>query len=388
MKSKRSPVLMTLAMIGAMTYCSVAYALIEVDRTTFSTVSGSLYPMRYGLQQGAADDVPFSPETVWPPGNTTGAELVPMCALKGSLLRVTFNFVASSGEEIGFKVRAYLTDPDSTIWTWQTNIIRYSEQNYADLPALSNYVELAGLILDVEMYQDAGETWEFNNQQEGAGKIYVVHAAPKVPMDKPWGRMLDYSCIWARKQTTDPMVAKKICTGLFFAGLFYYPGNTATHWMSGSAFRLMQFLNASKPAPGNCEDVSTFYMIAVCAVGLDFYTRVLEPNPPDSTGRFTTQPICPIGSDPTQDGQYNPDVWAWHQTATRTGTVYDPTAAQKEDLSGDGYRNPPINWPLQGYWQTRDSGGNPILGLVADPVQNASAPIAGALSKWSIDDAP
>jgi hypothetical protein len=390
MKGKFSLVLTLLVMTGAMAYCSAAHALIEVERTVFGVQSGTMYPMRYGTQQGAADDVPFPPETTWPPGMTTGATLVPICALKGSQLRVTFTFV-SAGEVIGFKVIATLNGCDATHWTHETGIIRYSSQNYVDLPALPNYVDLTSLSLDVWMYEDVGGTWQFNSLQTGVGKIYVVHAAPKALMTKPWGRVLDYSCQWACTQTTDANVAKRICTGLFFGGLFAYPSNTASYWtdpLDSTIFRLMKFLNAAQPVSGNCMDVSDFYMIATCTVGLDFSVRILEPDPPDSSGQFTSQPICLIGSDPTVDWTYTISRWAWHQTATRTGTVYDPTGAQKEDLSGDGYRNPPINWPLQGYWQTRDGGGVPILGLVADPVQNAGAPIAGATYKCSVSDVP
>ena len=51
-------------------------------------------------------------------------------------------------------------------------------------------------------------------------------------------------------------------------------------------------------------------------------------------------------------------------------------AAQKEDLSGNGYRNPPFDWPLSGYWQTAVSPTT-TRGLVADPIPSAPLLVFG-----------
>lgn len=80
---------------------------------------------------------------------------------------------------------------------------------------------------------------------------------------------------------------------------------------------------------------------------------------------FTTNLACPIGSDPTYDWTYTTFAWAFHQLTVGDGLVWDACAAQKEDLAGNGYRNPPSSWLLFGYWQT--PAGQMTRGLVASP---------------------
>jgi hypothetical protein len=128
-------------------------------------------------------------------------------------------------------------------------------------------------------------------------------------------------------------------------------------------------------------------MLALCSVGLDFSARQLTGAVDPNTGNFFTNPICPIGSDPTLDWTYLSYEWGFHQVCVLTGApdppsndagIWDPTAAQKEDLNGNGYRNPsahhPIHpWPQFDYWQKPRIVGAP-LGLVNTPQQTTNDP--------------
>lgn len=97
-------------------------------------------------------------------------------------------------------------------------------------------------------------------------------------------------------------------------------------------------------------------------------------------------------------------AWLWHQVCVLTGApdppsnaagIWDPTAAQKEDLEGYGYRNPPAHhpshlWPEFDYWQKPRIIGAP-LGLVNAPQQTTTAPryptspLFWSLGTWKCD---
>jgi len=91
---------------------------------------------------------------------------------------------------------------------------------------------------------------------------------------------------------------------------------------------------------------------------------------------FTSNPLCPIGSDPTQCWTYDTFLWAWHQLAfSPSATVYDVCAAQWTDLSGSGYANPPFNWPWTGTWHTIGGSGQ-HYGVVDTPTPNTPLPVS------------
>jgi hypothetical protein len=199
--------------------------------------------------------------------------------------------------------------------------------------------------------------------------VYLVFDTPQSPMAIPWTEVLEDACGFARKQTSELDVAKRCTTGLFFAQRFAYPNNTASYWLYGRTFRLTSYYNTSGWVSGNCADVSAFLCLCQRALGLTFTVAVYVSVPAmNQDGQFNSHRVCLIGSDPTFYINYTVSTWAWHQIAhSSTHTVYDVCAAQWQDLSGYGYQNPPVNWPLgesptQGYWQT-----NPGLGLVSEP---------------------
>ncbi|MCC6038304.1 MAG: hypothetical protein LM632_08895 [Armatimonadetes bacterium] len=248
--------------------------------------------------------------------------------------------------------------------------------------------------------------------------VFVVLDAPKPPMSPAWVSLLRYSCRWARGTSNLDDAAQAITFGVFFQRPgFAYPRDTASHWLNGTTFMLKALLdewNAGRWTDGNCADVSCLTMLALCSVGLDFSVRQLTGTllpPPPYCGRncpppwedgpigfhFHTHDICSIGSDPTVDWTYKWWAWGWHQVCVLTGApdppsndagIWDPTAAQKEDLNGNGYRNPPAHhpnhlWWQKDYWQkshTRVPGA--WLGLVNEPIQGANDPQLYGLGTW------
>jgi len=248
-------------------------------------------------------------------------------------------------------------------------------------------------------------------------EIFTVLDEPKAPMSPAWVSLLRYSCWWGRLTNNLDDAAQAITFGVFFQRPgFAYPMDTRSRWLNTRTnpptFMLKALLdewNAGRWTKGNCMDVSCLTMLALCSVGLDFSVRqltgtLLSPPDPDA-GNFRTNPLCPIGSDPTIDWTYSPWAWLWHQVCVLTGApnppsnaagIWDPTAAQKEDLNGNGYRNPPAHHPNHLWWQ-KDYWQKPHtqvlgawLGLVNEPTQGANDPQLYGLGTWKcqVDTGP
>jgi hypothetical protein len=232
-------------------------------------------------------------------------------------------------------------------------------------------------------------------------RIYAVNAQPTAPMAIPWTGVLEDSCRFAAGKNTADNVAKEETRGVYFSKRIAYPLSTASNWIDAivpTTFRLTDFLNTGGYQAGNCVDVSDYLCICANAQGLSF--TVSQHGNVDGQNvqtQLISNPVCLVGGDPNAlsrpDGsaQWSVSSWAWHQLCLRSNAVYDSCAAHKFDLSGNFYGNPPINWPLGGYWQTNLTGG-PVtssggtwnhLGLVdysympppGDPSPNPSTPI-------------
>ena len=207
-------------------------------------------------------------------------------------------------------------------------------------------------------------------------RLYTIYAMPGAPMatPAPWEGVLDYSCQWAAGKSTMADVAKEVTRGAYFSKRIAYPNLATTEWWDVDrttgqgdplTFRLTDFLNTSGYQAGNCVDISDFLCIAANSQGLGF--QVSQYGNLDGsltqTG-FTSNPACLVGGDPNVlldpngSSSWSLASWYWHQLCqSQTDAVYDPCAAQKYDLSGNLYGNPPINWILKDYWQTSKPAG-------------------------------
>jgi hypothetical protein len=362
----------------------------------------SSYPLRWGEKEPITDDmVPL------PPGYEDGSPRVyPGCYKIGtSGFSVAYSFKAnfdafvavtvldSENKVLYQKVTSFPTPPTGVVTLYDFS--------------LPGYIEELRVIVQWAQWQPAVVI-----------PVFVVLDDPKPPMDPAWVSLLRYSCRWGRGTSNLDDAAQAITFGVFFQRPgFAYPRDTASHWLNGSTFMLRALLdewNAGRWTDGNCADVSCLTMLALCSVGLDFSVRQLTGTllpPPPYCGRncpppwedgpigfhFHTNDICSIGSDPTVDWTYKWWAWAWHQVCVLTGApdppsndagVWDPTAAQKEDLNGNGYRNPPAHhpkhlWPQKDYWQKPHTQvPNAWLGLVGEPIQSTNDPQLYGMGTW------
>lgn len=218
--------------------------------------------------------------------------------------------------------------------------------------------------------------------------IYQVLDTPNAPMSVPWIEVLNYSCIWAYGKSSAADVAQYETTGLFNGSMFTYPANKSANWldpMNDTIFRLKDYLNATKPAYGNCVDVSDFLLICANSVGLSFQSQRYTSNPPwpSNVGNsFQTTPICAIGSNAANDASYVNYMFGMHQIDNGLSGVYDACAAQYYDLSGNSWKKPIYGWLLNGYWQTQQANNN-IVGLVLRP-NSVATPLLGNSQPSSI----
>jgi hypothetical protein len=226
--------------------------------------------------------------------------------------------------------------------------------------------------------------------------IYKVYAAPITPMSPPWEGVLWYSCFWASGKSTAADVGKFLTIGLYFSNQFIYDP-TMKHYTTNAApntFLLTSFLNQHTDPNGDCVAVSDFLCICARAQGLAFTVGRYNSSPNND---FSTNLGCPIGSDPSAHPVGGWDMGTWttypfvfHQPAfAANGTVFDAAIAQKYDLSGAIFRNPPFDWNLNGYWQTPAPPGvsTPLgqIGLVAFAIGSNNTPLANPATPHQLD---
>jgi len=350
--------------------------------------SGTFYQLRWGQTEDSQDLIT--------PVNALGN---PLCAKMGSSWSATLEGV---GGLIGWKVSyarlrslvdgtVHFTVNDPGVGN-----LKMPGQPYP-LPDVPSYVDHAQLEVSYVIcyWGSWGPTYYLTPIY--SSEVFVVLDAPKAPMNPAWVSLLRYSCRWAWRTSAIHDAAQAITFGVFFQRPgFAYPVDSAAHWLVGPpdypayTFMLKALLdqwNNGIWTDGNCVDVSCLAMLALCSVGMDFSTRQLTGRVHAVTGNFLTNPLCPTGSDPTLDWTYSQWQWAYHQICVITGSpdppsndagIWDPTGAQKEDLNGDGYRNPPAHhpnhpWTQFDYWQKPRVMGT-SLGLVNNPLQYANDP--------------
>lgn len=375
------------------------------------------FPLRWGQREPPdTDKVPFPPRWL-----INGD---PCCFKVGATVRLSLKRDAPDpihGWVVEWGV-GYLTLSSKVtgqvLRTYPDAYFLPADQPY-DFGLLVEWIEYAQLEMAVYVVYESG--WAEEDYHGFVDEMFIVLDKPKAPMDPAWVNLLRYSCWWGRGTSNLDDAAQAITFGVFFhkIGDPSRPGfgyTTKTSWTdlltNPPTLKLKAIFNewnAGRTVYGNCLDISCFNMVALCSIGMDFSTRqltgtLLSPPDPDA-GNFRTNPICPIGSDPTVDMTYKPWAWFWHQICVLTGApdppsndagIWDPTAAQKEDLSGNGYRNPPAHhpnhqWPQKDYWQkphTQIPGA--WLGLVKEPNQGQSDPQHFGRGTWKcqVDTGP
>jgi len=212
----------------------------------------------------------------------------------------------------------------------------------------SSYTSLGG-DLGLRIYQ-------LNGEPLGAG--YGL----QVPV---WTNVLEDACLWATGKSTEAD-CRWWCTFKLFHSMVFVYDFTHPHYVvwndstdpPSRGFRLKDlFVNRGTPpnswTNGDCQDVSTYLQIALSSIGVSIYTfqLVAAPNYIETT-RFKTNRLCPIGSDSAFESQYVPWLFDMHQPCLAgEGLTYDATLAHWMDPNGASFRNPPMAWHLEQYWQ-------------------------------------
>lgn len=216
--------------------------------------------------------------------------------------------------------------------------------------------------IDVTEGTGYGELWNSPRQF-----FYFTDAQPTGLMAVPWIEVVDPACDWADELTGPADCARANTFGLFYWQKFAYPigePGFPAFWIHpvSKRFRLSDFVNSTAWHDGNCVDVASYFYLSCSSIGVaTSQMRHFATMRSDAIG-FVTNPICPIGSDPTISQNYLNAGWTMHMNCSVTGLIYDACLALPTDLTGSGYQNPPAGWPLPGYWQTPN--GEQFLGLV------------------------
>ncbi|GIV01230.1 MAG: hypothetical protein KatS3mg015_0060 [Fimbriimonadales bacterium] len=387
-----------LVLAGLVTPAATAEPEFVVD------VGGAIYPLRWGQVDPVSEDLvaPYprwrnlwavcfkvgsrvGVRMHWEPGETPCAWLVTHSKLQSKLTAQTYWTEGACDAPGGHGTH----EPGEIHWF------------PADVPGFVEYAELIGDVVTCAPIEFGGSTARTT-------EVFVVLDEPKAPMDPAWVSFLRYSCKWARyrpgpdgvsywdaETRTENDAAQRQTLGFFFQrpGMFYN-GGVGAEWISwdGAEYRyhLKDILDAWAGAsyvPGECMDASVVDALALCSIGFSYLTRQIRS---PALG-FVTYPICAIGDDPLQDSLYSSWSWAFHsitvqrdQSFAGSTPVWDACAAQRENLIGQGYRNPPAYhqpdhsyWTQNGYWHTHVSGQpeGAHLGLTFDDLHGSWIPV-------------
>ena len=208
----------------------------------------------------------------------------------------------------------------------------------------------------------------------GAGRViwrrfaYVTYAFPLAPQVPAWRGVLDDACRWAEGARTSEEAVARLTHGLFASGRFIYPVSDpkkGATYVQNNVFALQEFLAHQGPSLGNCVDISDYLVICAAALGVPVKLVQLL----DSREReVVTNPICPIGWDPSDPRSYQSLHCTMHQV------VYLPSANRLFDacffcpIVGSAKHNPipTFSWEAtrtQEYWQSEEGAA----GLIHSP---------------------
>jgi len=297
-------------------------------------LSGSqLYRLRWGLQEGSADLVPFPP--------VLGQ---PVCAQKGSTLQLGIRWNSQHGRLLGWMpLQVVLSRAGTGEVIWQHP---YSGSNWLapdavyPLRALPDHVEYAtlwseGLLLVWTGFWPLPVGVMPYSTVNTPSEVFVVLDAPKAPMSPAWVNVLRKSCVWARETTTPGRAAELLTMALWQNGRYdpehripntqFYTSNEGD---SGENFHLRSFLEDAYFPRGQCNDFADFLLCLVTSVGAyemkaqrtySFNAVYWGLRDSDRGGwNFRTLQIDPAG-----DEGPSTKTFTYHQYATVGSQVWD-----------------------------------------------------------------
>lgn len=271
----------------------------------------------------------------------------------------------------------YVTLGDDGPFTLTLGAFGGSDTATMTLSGLPNHVTNGILQLDMEAIEAGNPIWSTQGWASWE-KLYLTYDTPTASQEVPWTDVLDYSCTWARGESTLADVSRRETFGLYWGEVFAYNLGTEgipPRWIEvdsphAGEFMLSDFLAdvGGGLVDGSCVDISSFMQILLDSQGVTSELQRLRHRyslNPVTDLPFVTNLVCPIGSNGSDPGLYFQLPFTMHQQCKTSAGVCDAALAFEVDLSGSGYANPPANWPMDDYWQ-KDAGLTPdvFYGLV------------------------
>jgi len=230
-------------------------------------LSGSqLYRLRWGLQEGSADLVPFPP--------VLGQ---PVCAQKGSTLQLGIRWNSQHGRLLGWMpLQVVLSRAGTGEVIWQHP---YSGSNWLapdavyPLRALPDHVEYATLWSEGLLLVWTG-SWPLPvgvmpySTVNTPSEVFVVLDAPKAPMSPAWVNVLRLSCDWASRAADEATAARTVTNALHLNGTYNggWSAHTESFTDSDETFYVADFILSG--LTGQCNDFADFLLCLQTSVGI------------------------------------------------------------------------------------------------------------------------
>lgn len=260
------------------------------------------------------------------------------------------------------------------------------------ITGVPNYVAVGQLEIkyDMPLTKAPGQTGNNGTQGNFHGweRIPLIDAAPVGLQETPWADLCEYSCRWAFGYSGATNVRRELTRGLHYSNRApwnqtRYDPNVPRFFMSNDGFytlNLTLFLNfMGDPWQYQWWEVrwTTMYCADYAAVlqqsmetqgiagSCDFLEWIGGPHSFPG-GTFYTWPMCPAGTDASQQGNYRSYGFGWHLVNRSDGLRFDSVASYYYlcDPQGSLWKDPAWEWPLDDHWQS-DPG---LFGLAFGPI--------------------
>ncbi len=211
-------------------------------------------------------------------------------------------------------------------------------------------------------------------------RLFLVDATPIAPQAVPWADYLEYTCRWAFGHTGDPNVKTWMTRGMHYSlrsatsrarylpsGVWFYPiffdGNIAVEAPYNLGL-LTALLDSQFWTELDCRDFAGGLQIALSQHGHSSTPHLLTGSFDGQIHGFTTNLLCPAGTDSTIPSNYSAYGFNFHVVTNEwTGQYIDASTSYRYDPYGVTYNNPATEWALPEYWQ--NDIGTRYSGLVA-----------------------
>lgn len=223
--------------------------------------------------------------------------------------------------------------------------------------------------------------------------LYQTERTPASVQATPWIEVLADACAWACTKSNATDCAVTTTRGAYHSGRFSYNTSTAASYYvfanpgTLDLFTLKQFYDddyaSTSPICVNCYDMAGFGQICLNALGETAQCQYLgleaAAGATDTNPNFVTNHIRAIGGTNFDDG-YQSVYWNNHQQVWLASQVYDSCLAIEKNLDNTLYKDNPVSWAMNDYWQ-KNISATETAGLVFRRLQRPAEPPLGTYPK-------